>query len=339
MVDVGVCTATGDHVRSVIRFQCFQFRHGMANKEQEIDATVVTVISKVPNDEPLVRLRQACLVVISGLELGKKYTLDMASLVIGRSPKTDIQLDEEAISRNHAMLVNEGERILLRDLGSTNGTYVNDVPINEIALRDADQIKIGRTIFKFLSGNNIEHAYHEEIYRLTTIDGLTQVFNKRYFMDNLEREMSRSFRYDRDLALIMFDLDHFKQVNDEYGHLAGDFVLKQVAQHINRNIRRDDVFCRYGGEEFALICPETEIAHAVRLAEKLRIQIADETFSCDGVEIPLTISAGVVGLTELRKKSDVDPTEGELRTVEFIKLADDRLIQAKRAGRNIVIDF
>ena len=120
--------------------------------------------------------------------------------------------------------------MLLRDLGSTNGTYVNDELVDEYVLRDGDLIKIGRTIFKFLAGGNIENAYHEEIYRLTTIDGLTQIFNKRYFVETLEREIGRAQRYRRALSLVMFDIDHFKKINDSYGHLAGDYVLKQLAR-------------------------------------------------------------------------------------------------------------
>lgn len=305
--------------------------------ELDKDQTVVTVISKLPSGEVGPARGEACLVVISGAELGKKYALAQSSTLIGRSPKTDIQLDEDAVSRNHAMIVNEGPRIMVRDLGSTNGTYVNDVPIKELELRDADQLKIGRTIFKFLSGSNIEHAYHEEIYRLTTVDGLTQVFNKRYFMENIEREMSRSLRYARNLSLVMIDLDHFKQTNDTYGHLAGDFVLKQVAQHINRNIRRDDVLARYGGEEFALVCPETDKMQAVQLAEKLRVQIEAQHFTFDGVRIPVTLSAGVIDLVEYCQRTNTDPTDGEVRIFDFIKLADDRLYMAKRGGRNRVI--
>ena len=99
-------------------------------------------------------------------------------------------------------------------------------------LRDGDLIKIGRTIFKFLTGGNIENAYHEEIYRLTTVDGLTQIFNKRYFLDTLEREIARAHRYRRPLSLVMFDIDHFKKVNDSFGHLAGDYVLKHLAQTV-----------------------------------------------------------------------------------------------------------
>ena len=197
--------------------------------------TVVTSISRI-SERPTGK--EACLVVIYGSELGKKYNLNAPSLVIGRSSKCDIQIDQESISRNHTKIVNTGKSILIRDLGSTNGTYVNDEPIDEYVMRDGDLIKIGRTIFKFLTGGNIENAYHEEIYRLTTIDGLTQIFNKRYFLDTLEREVARAHRYRRPLSLVMFDIDHFKKVNDGFGHLAGDYVLKHLAQTVRGKIRR-----------------------------------------------------------------------------------------------------
>ncbi len=189
---------------------------------------------------------------------------------MGRSSKCDIQIDQESISRNHSKIVNTGKSILIRDLGSTNGTYVNDEPVDEYVLRDGDLIKIGRTIFKFLTGGNIENAYHEEIYRLTTIDGLTQIFNKRYFLETLEREVARAHRYRRALSLVMFDIDHFKKINDSYGHLAGDYVLKQLAQTVRSKIRREDCFARYGGEEFAIVLPEIDAAGAQPFAEKIR---------------------------------------------------------------------
>ena len=110
------------------------------------------------------------LVIIYGDELGKMYKLNTTSAVIGRSSKCDIQVDQESISRNHSKIVNTGKSILIRDLGSTNGTYVNDEPVEEYVLRDGDLIKVGRTIFKFLSAGNIEHAYHEEMHRLATIN-------------------------------------------------------------------------------------------------------------------------------------------------------------------------
>ena len=115
--------------------------------------------------------------MINGVDLGKKYSLSNESTMLGRSSKVDIQIDEDAISRNHAVIEHQADGVVIRDLNSTNGTYVNDSPIRHHQLLDGDQIKIGRTIFKFLSGSNIEAAYHDEIYRLTTMDGLTQTFN------------------------------------------------------------------------------------------------------------------------------------------------------------------
>ena len=284
--------------------------------------TVVTVISRI-SDRPAGK--EACLVVIYGLDLGKKYNVDRPSIVIGRSSKADIQIDQESVSRNHCKLINTGKSIMLRDLGSTNGTYVNDELVDEYVLRDGDLIKIGRCIFKFLSGNNIENAYHEEIYRLTTIDGLTQVYNKRYFIETLEREIGRAHRYRRELSLIMFDIDHFKKINDTYGHLAGDHVLKQLASVIKARIRREDIMSRYGGEEFAIILPEIDNYNAVQFAEKIRGLVEKAAFRFEDTDIPVTISIGCASMTtELQEPH------------EFVRVADGHLYTAKSQGRNRV---
>jgi two-component system cell cycle response regulator len=285
--------------------------------------TVVTVISRI-SDRPIGK--EACLVVIYGLDLGKKFNLDRPSLIIGRSSKADIQIDQEAVSRNHCKLINTGKTIMLRDLGSTNGTYINDELVDEYVLRDGDFIKVGRCIFKFLTGSNIENAYHEEIYRLTTVDGLTQIYNKRYFVETLEREIGRAQRYRRDLSLILFDIDHFKKVNDSFGHLAGDYVLKQLAAVIKSRIRREDILARYGGEEFAIILPEIDSYNACQFAEKIRLLTEKAVFKFEDTEIPVTISVGVASLL-----ADVaDPSE-------FVKLADTKLYEAKDKGRNCVV--
>jgi len=285
--------------------------------------TVVTVVSRI-SDRPV--SKEACLVVIYGMDLGKKYNLDRPSIVVGRSSKADIQIDQEAVSRNHCKLLNTGKSLMLRDLGSTNGTYVNDELVDEYVLRDGDFIKVGRCIFKFLSGNNIENAYHEEIYRLTTIDGLTQVFNKRYFVETLEREIGRAQRYRRDLSLIMFDIDHFKQINDTYGHLAGDHILKQLAATIKTRIRREDILSRYGGEEFAIILPEIDRENALNFAEKIRALVQKATFKFEDTKIPVTISIGVANVTADTQEVDA-----------FIKGADANLYEAKNRGRNRVV--
>lgn len=226
--------------------------------------------------------------------------------------------------------------MVARDLESTNGTYVNDNQVREKKLMDGDQIKIGRTIFKFLSGSNVEAQYHDEIYKLTTTDGLTQIYNKRYFLKEMEREMSRSLRYDRELTLIMLDIDHFKAINDTYGHLAGDHILRQVARRIKDHIRRDDVFGRYGGEEFILMLPELGKVQGANLGEKLRRLIDGEPFVFDNISIPVTMSMGVADLLEYRDAVAAlgDP---ELNPFAFVKISDDRLYVAKQSGRNRVV--
>ncbi len=285
--------------------------------------TVVTVISKIA-DRPVEQ--GAALVVIYGLDLGRKFDLIQRETIIGRSSKATIQVDQESISRSHAKLVIQGSHVVIRDMGSTNGTFVNDdLVTQDHPLRNGDLIKIGRTIFKFIAGGNIEAAYHDEIYRLTTVDGLTQIFNRRYFEETLEREISRCNRYGRLMSLAMADVDHFKQINDTYGHLAGDYVLKQIASIIRMKIRREDIFARYGGEEFALLLPEVDVKGAHAMAEKARKLVEGQRFEFDKQVIPVTISLGVAVLAEnLRDPADL------------VRQADSKLYEAKVAGRNRV---
>ena len=285
--------------------------------------TVVTVISKI--SERVVN-RDAALVVIHGLDLGRKYDLMRESTVVGRSSKADIHIDQDAISRSHAKVTASGGRVTIKDLGSTNGTYVNDELLtDDYQLRNGDLVKIGRTIFKFIAGGNIEAAYHDEIYRLTTVDGLTQIYNRRYFEETLERELARCNRYSRALSLVLIDIDHFKNVNDTYGHLAGDHILKQLASTIKTRIRREDILSRYGGEEFSLLLPEVDLAGARTLAEKTRRVIEKHRFEFDGQSIPVTVSSGV---------ATVDGTQSDAQ--DLIRAADGKLYEAKSAGRNKV---
>jgi diguanylate cyclase (GGDEF)-like protein len=208
---------------------------------------------------------------------------------------------------------------------STNGTYVNEDQIEGAqALANGDRIKVGPTIVKFLSGADAEAKYHEEIYRMTIVDGLTQIHNKRYLQEALEREVMRARRHGRELAVLMFDIDHFKRINDQYGHLAGDHVLRELARVVQTRVRRDEVFARYGGEEFALILPETSLEGAGQLAEILRDKIEKHTFVFQGERIPVTISMGGAILRE-------DDTGTDL-----VKSADAKLYEAKRSGRNRV---
>lgn len=284
--------------------------------------TVVTVVSSAPAKKDT---RDACLVIIYGDDLGRRIPLSVEPTVIGRSSKCDVQIDQESVSRNHCRISYEGNRYVLQDLGSTNGTYVNDEIIDQIALRDGDQLKVGRSIMKFITGGNIEGLYHEEIYRLMTIDGLTEVHNKRYFEEVMEREFSRAKRYERTFSLVLFDIDHFKKINDTYGHLAGDAVLRQLGALVKPRVRRDDIIARIGGEEFSIVLPEVDKEGALEAARKLRELVERTTFSFEGTAIAVTVSLGVVEWDHEMKEPQ-----------DLVKAADERLYEAKRTGRNKV---
>jgi len=260
-----------------------------------------------------------------GPNLGRKYELKGKVITIGRDPASDILISSDSVSRRHARLSMEGSGRILTDLESTNGSYIADQPIISQVLRNGDQVKIGDTIFKYLVGSDIEASYHEEIYRMTIIDGLTGVFNKRYFEEALGREMARAQRYGRPLSILMFDIDHFKRVNDTYGHLAGDYVLQSLARVISTRARREEIFARYGGEEFVILLPETQKDGAMELAEQLRKRVASHTFVFEAEEIPVTVSIGVAMV------QDESIPENEL-----IRRADEKLYLAKAEGRNQV---
>ncbi|CAM4491108.1 GGDEF domain-containing protein [Corallococcus exiguus] len=289
------------------------------------DQTRVTKISSLtPGPE---RGAECCLVQIHGPELGKKYVLEETEFTIGRDQHNHIVVDLDNVSRRHARIWGRQGKMFVEDLQSTNGTYLNDREVLQAQpLRSGDLVKVGGSIFKFLDGDNIETQYHETIYTLTIADGLTGINNKRYFLEYLEREMGRSHRYQRTLSMFMFDIDHFKQINDVHGHLAGDYVLRELAQSIKKLVRREQCFARYGGEEFAVVMPEDGPDKARLFAEKIRKLVEDKRFVFEDKEIPVTISLGVAEVaSEMSEPS------------QFIKVADANLYKAKKSGRNRVV--
>ncbi len=287
---------------------------------------VTQVVHPPPADEGT---GNDCLVVIytkeSGL-LGKRFVLDGSIMRVGRGADNQVVLEGDSVSRRHAHFEKRQNRWWVVDDGSTNGTYLNEEQISQEAmLHNADRIKVGPTILKYLSGADAEAKYHEEIYRMTIVDGLTQIHNKRYLNEALDREVLRARRHQRDLSVVMFDIDFFKRVNDQFGHLAGDYVLRELAKVVQERIRRDEVFARYGGEEFCIVLPETPLPGAAALADDLRERVENHVFVFQGERMPVTISVGCA----LMVTSD--------RTAaELIQRADDRLYEAKRSGRNRV---
>jgi len=267
-----------------------------------------------------------CLIQIYGKHLGRKYDLYDPIVTIGRDPKNTIVLDSDSVSRRHAVIELSDQGRLVRDMDSTNGSYLNDIQVRSAVLGNGDLVKVGDTIFKYLSGANIESLYHEEIYNMTIHDGLTQIPNKRFFTDHLEKEFSRAKRYGRELTVLMFDLDHFKNVNDTFGHLSGDYVLKELATILKKRIRKEEMFARYGGEEFVVVLPESDLETAIQFGEILRGLVDNHDFEFENHPIKVTISVGVGAITdEVTSATDL------------IKVADVNLYKAKDGGRNRVV--
>jgi two-component system cell cycle response regulator len=270
--------------------------------------------------------RNACLVHIypTGPGMGTRYQLGEAPIVVGRGGDVEIRINDHSVSRKHARIQPGSDGYYAVDLQSTNGTYVNDIPASMCKLKDGDYLRVGNCIYRFLMGGNVESEYHEEIYRLTIIDALTDIHNKRYFLEFLDRELARSARYDRPLSLVMIDIDRFRAINEQLGHLGGDFTLRELAARIKGNIRKEELFARYGGEEFAIVLPETTREGATQLAERLVRVVNQQSFQYEDKPYNVTISAGIA----------VTSGEKSVTSAELIRRADERLYQAKNEGRN-----
>ncbi len=301
----------------------------MDDLEKEGTVILTTPIGEGPGTKPTDKRLDACIILLHppGADIGRKTVLSETSYVIGRDSSCDLALGRDSVSRRHAIIrqVTSGDW-QVEDLDSTNGSFVNEQRVKEQPLFDGDQLRIGDVIFKFLTGANIESAYHEEIFRMTIIDGLTGVHNKRYFLDFIDREVASAKRHGHPLSLVMLDLDHFKQVNDTRGHLCGDEVLKQMAGRIKSRIRREDLFARFGGEEFAAVLGNTSLTGALHFAEAVRYLIGTQPFEFEDESFTVTVSVGVACLTP----------DQDIGVDDLVKAADDNLYRAKHDGRNQV---
>src|ERR1019366_3096173 len=261
--------------------------------------------------------RSACLVHIypTGPTMGTRYAISDLPIVIGRASDCEIRIHDHSVSRRHARIQPGADGYYAVDLQSTNGTYINDVPASMYRLKDGDYLRVGNCIYRFLMGGNVEAEYHEEIYRLTIIDGLTEIHNKRYLMEFLDRELARSSRHNRPLSLIMIDIDRFKSINDQHGHLGGDFVLRELAVRIKGSIRKEELFARYGGEEFTAVLPETPLEGALIVADRMLKVVNQTPFLFEDKTFQVTISAGVV---TTQGEADITP-------IELIRRSDEKL--------------
>jgi diguanylate cyclase (GGDEF)-like protein len=273
---------------------------------------------------------EACLVHVypTGPNLGRRYPLGDEPVLIGRGEDCEIQNLDTSVSRCHARIARGSDgRYLVSDLDSRNGTFVNNSSRLDTFLQDGDYLRVGNCIYRFLSGKDVEAAYHEEIYRLTILDALTQTHNRRYFIEFLERESARAIRHQRPLSVIRFDIDDFKGFNDRMGRLAGDMALRELCARVRTLVRNFELLARYSGEQFALVLPETDVAAARITAEKIRTLAEKQPFAFNKQIFRMTVSAGVASLA---------PGEAS-NFVALLRMADENLFRAKQAGRNRVI--
>lgn len=268
------------------------------------------------------------LVHVQGTELGRVRELKQDQTLIGRSTDADLWLGDDGVSRRHARLVRDGNDFILEDLKSANGTFVQGERITTRKLADGDQIQLGpAAIFRYSVTDDDQRALLEQLYSTSVTDSLTGARNREYLDSLMITELSYAERHDHDLSFVLFDLDHFKSVNDTYGHPAGDSVLVAVADAVRNQLRAEDSLCRYGGEEFCVVLRTIDLAGAHAMGERIRAVIQGLTVVHDQLKLKVTTSVGCATRRELQEPS----------SVALITLADQRLYKAKKSGRNRVV--
>ncbi len=268
---------------------------------------------------------------LNGKLLGRTYRLGSGRLFVGRADDCDIVLDDDGVSRRHALfLATPSQKVMLEDLSSTNGTLIDGRLASVCELRGGEHLQFGSdTVFKFEFRDSLEERYATYLYESSTQDRLTGVFNARYFREQLDLEYAWHHRHQAALSLIFLDIDRFKEINDEFGHLIGDEVLRKVAMACHAESRNEDVFARYGGEEFACLLRQTSANAAIIMADRMCAAVANRAFriTIDGKAhaVHVTISAGVATLAA-----------DAMTPNSLLAEADRYLYKAKEAGRNRV---
>jgi diguanylate cyclase (GGDEF)-like protein len=284
----------------------------------------------------LMRLRSAveggeanpCLVVLTGISMGSVFRLTERESIIGRGESCAICLDDERVSRQHAKLIRvAGGEVMIQDLESLNGTYKDGRRISLVPLRDGERFHVGgATLLRLSLTEEMEESFRR-LYESSIRDGLTGVHNRKFLDDRLLAEFAFAKRHGTPLSVVMFDIDHFKQVNDTHGHQAGDLVLRSTGAVMHASIRAEDIVARYGGEEFAILVPGVDRAQAAVMAERIRALIEEQAIIDQDREIRITVSGGVACTSQAQHESAAD----------LLAAADRALYAAKEAGRNRIV--
>jgi two-component system cell cycle response regulator len=271
--------------------------------------------------------RRAFVVVLAGDRMGEMFPLNDGRTSIGRGLHADVRINDEGISRSHAQIELDSGAYYLSDAGSTNGTFANGSKVDRYKLQEGDKIQIGASsVLKFTYHDDLDEDFQRNLYESALRDRLTGIFNRGYFSNRLESDVAFALRHGKPLSLVIFDIDDFKQINDEGGHPAGDQVLAALAHRVMGTTRSEDIFARYGGEEFALICRDVDAIRAAKAAYRIKEIVGGKPFEFEGRSIPVTVSVGVADLGML-----VEP-----KAEALVEAADAALYLAKRNGRNRV---
>jgi diguanylate cyclase (GGDEF)-like protein len=280
------------------------------------------------------------LVFLNGDSMSTSVPLDREEVILGRALGADVRLNDFKVSRQHASIstIHDSEKretkYLLTDLDSKNGTQINGEQITREWLQNGDKIGIGQHLLRFELLDEIDREYHRQIRRLVTHDDLTGLHSSRSFFSELRREVSRSGAEKRPFCVLMLDVDHFKSVNDTYGHLTGSHTLEEIGGCITQNLRAGDVASRFGGEEFSAFLLDAELGQGLVAAERIRVSIEETQFSVIRQGKPaeethqITVSIGVATFP-------IDSTD----PIELVEMADSALYRAKRSGRNRVCAY
>jgi two-component system, cell cycle response regulator len=265
----------------------------------------------------------------SDIDFGKIYSFDSETTRIGRHRNNSIQVDDRKVSKQHCEIsvikTNDIEQFIIKDLDSTNGTYVNGDLVRQRILATSDKIAIGETIFRFNCNDEIEEEYHSKLFSFAATDSLTGLYNRRYILNELDNQFKIAKRNERSFSIVIIDIDDFKQINDTYGHTAGDEFLKHTSFCINHTLREQDICGRVGGEEFLVILPETDVDGAFQLANRIRLRIQNSEIVYQDIRIKATVSAGVS-----QYEANIDNAQ------VLFEIADIALYKAKGLGKNNV---
>ncbi len=288
-----------------------------------------TAIGRV--DSALLRAQsrrdRAHLIVLAGNSLGRMFRLDQPETFIGRATDATIRIEDDGVSRRHAKIVQMDGEVWVEDMKSANGTLINGQRVERGTLHDGDKIQMGSTtILKFTYSDRLEENFQQKMIDAALHDGLTGAYNKRYLLERLPTEVAYAMRHKTPLSLLMVDVDHFKDINDKHGHPGGDYVLTTLAQVVMGALRTEDLFARFGGEEFAVLCRNVRLENACVLGNRLRSLVESCEFHYRKENISVTVSVGVASCVY---QNNEDPAL-------LIADADSALYEAKRAGRNRV---